>query len=103
MIARIWKGVVPQDRAGAYIDLMRSIAIPEYKGVEGNLGAWCLHRSEAGATQVTMLTFWQDMAAIRRFAGDDPEVAKYYPFDGDFLIEMSPNVEHFEIETANDE
>ncbi len=28
-----------------------------------------------------MLTFWADLEAIRRFAGQDFERAKYYDFD----------------------
>ncbi|QNQ12058.1 antibiotic biosynthesis monooxygenase [Sphingomonas alpina] len=97
MIARIWKGAVPTIRAADYLDLMRSVSLPDYRAVEGNAGAWCLHQQDGDLTQITMLTFWTDMAAISRFAGSDPAVAKYYPFDPDFLIEMTPGVEHLEI------
>jgi hypothetical protein len=37
------------------------------------------------------------MDAIRRFAGDDPEQAKYYAEDPEFLLEMPPRVEHHEL------
>ena len=30
MIARIWHGVVPTSKADQYLELMRSIALPEY-------------------------------------------------------------------------
>lgn len=97
MIARIWTGAVPNARAPEYIGLMRSVSLPDYKAIEGNLGAWCLHREDAETTEITMLTFWRDMAAVSRFAGDDPQVAKYYPFDPDFLIEMTPHVMHYDV------
>ena len=45
-----------------------------------------------------MLTFWEDEAAIRRFAGADMAHAKYYDFDADYLLEMEPEVLHFEAE-----
>jgi hypothetical protein len=38
--------------------------------------------------------------AIRRrckFAGDDIEVARYYPEDEDFLLELEPHVVHHEV------
>jgi hypothetical protein len=97
MIARIWKGAVPTAKAADYLDLMRSVSLPDYRAVEGNAGAWCLHRHDGDLTHITMLTFWTDMTAITRFAGSDPNVAKYYPFDPAFLIEMTPGVEHHEM------
>ena len=37
------------------------------------------------------------ISAIRRFAGDDLAKAKYYDFDPDYLIELEPEVFHFEV------
>ena len=42
-------------------------------------------------------SFWQDEAAIRRFAGTELLKAKYYDFDADFLLELEPEVTHFEV------
>jgi len=36
-------------------------------------------------------------AAIRRFAGEDYEKAHYYPEDRDFLVELEPFVDHYEV------
>jgi hypothetical protein len=44
-----------------------------------------------------MLTFWDDTDAIKRFAGDDYNLAKYYDFDPDYLIEMEVRVRHYEV------
>lgn len=97
MIARIWHGMVPISKADEYLDLMRRIALPEYLATRGNRGAWCLHRTEADVTHFEMLTFWDDTEAIKRFAGDDYSMAKYYDFDSDYLIEMEPHVWHYEV------
>jgi uncharacterized damage-inducible protein DinB len=37
------------------------------------------------------------MDGIRRFAGPDPERARYYPEDERFLTALEPNVEHFDV------
>ena len=87
MIARIWHGMVPVSKGDEYLDLMRGIALPEYLATRGNRGAWCLYRTEADVTHFEMLTFWDDTDAIKRFAGDDYCMAKYYDFDSDYLIE----------------
>ena len=95
MIARLWHGAVPAAKAEAYLAHMRTVAIPDYKSTPGNLGAWCLHRPEGDIVHFQMLSFWPDIEAIKRFAGEDYEVAKYYDFDRDFLIELEPHVTHY--------
>lgn len=97
MIARIWHGMVPISKAHEYLDLMCRIALPEYLATQGNRGAWCLHRPEADVTHFEMLTFWDDTDAIKRFAGDDFSMAKYYDFDSDYLIEKEAGVRHYAV------
>ncbi|HYG48234.1 MAG TPA: hypothetical protein VD846_09880 [Allosphingosinicella sp.] len=97
MIARRWHGRVPVAKAEEYLGLMREVALPDYRSIAGNLGAWCLYRREGDVLQVEMLTLWEDEAPIRRFAGEDMEVAKYYDFDSGFLLELEPHVVHFQV------
>jgi len=97
MIARIWHGMVPVSKGDDYLELMRRIALPEYLSTRGNRGAWCLRRTEADVTHFEMLTFWEDTDAIKRFAGDNYNAAKYYDFDPDYLIELEVHVRHFEV------
>jgi hypothetical protein len=40
------------------------------------------------------------MSAIEGFAGSDPERAKYYPEDEEFLLDFEPTVEHYEVLTG---
>jgi heme-degrading monooxygenase HmoA len=96
MIARRWHGRVPAGKAEAYLKLMRDAALLDYRSTEGNRGAWCLHQRDGDTVHVEMFTLWEDEAAIRRFAGEDMEAAKYYDFDADFLLEMEPEIVHFE-------
>lgn len=97
MIARIWHGMVPLSKTAEYLKLMRTTALPEYRATRGNRCAWCLHRSEGDVTHFEMLTFWDDSDAIKRFAGDDYSLAKYYDFDSDYLIEMEARVRHYAV------
>ena len=97
MIARRWHGRVPAVKGAEYLRLMEQVGLPDYRSTEGNRGAWCLHRREGAVFHVEMFTFWDDEAAIRRFAGDDLLKAKYYDFDPDFLLELEPEVIHFDV------
>jgi hypothetical protein len=60
-----------------------------------------LHRREANVTYFEILTFWDDTDAIKRFAGEDFSLAKYYDFDSDYLIEKEVGVRHYEVSSVD--
>ena len=97
MIARTWHGMTPTAKADAYLAFLRERALPDYRRIPGNLGAWILRREEGERTHFTTLTFWESREAIAAFAGADISLAKYYPEDRDFLLEFEPRVEHAEL------
>lgn len=97
MIARRWHGRITAERADDYLRLMKEIGLADYRSTEGNRGAWCLHRRDGDVVHVEMFTLWEDEAAIRRFAGDVITRAKYYDFDPEYLLELEPEVTHFEV------
>lgn len=97
LIARIWHGAVKKQRSDEYLRLMRTVALPDYRSVRGNLGAYALRREDGDVVHFLMLTFWQSLEAIAAFAGDEISRAKYYDFDNDFLLELEPTVEHYEV------
>jgi heme-degrading monooxygenase HmoA len=101
MIARMWHGRVPSEKAATYRAFLNDRAIPDYRSVPGNLSVHILERQEGPVTHFVTLTFWQDLAAIRGFAGDDVDIAKYYSEDKEFLLEFEPTVTHYEIVGAS--
>jgi hypothetical protein len=40
MITRIWHGATPATKSDEYLNLMRTIAIPDYRSTPGNKGAY---------------------------------------------------------------
>jgi heme-degrading monooxygenase HmoA len=97
MIARMWHGRVPTSKAEAYRKFLNARAIPDYQSMEGNLSVHILERADGDVTHFITLTFWTDLQSIQAFAGEDVETAKYYPEDGDFLLEFEPQVVHYEV------
>ena len=97
MIGRRWHGRIPAAKANEYLRLMRDVGLADYTSTQGNRGAWCLHRREGDVVHVEMFTLWDDMDAIGRFAGQELAKAKYYDFDTDYLLELEPEVTHFEV------
>ena len=97
MLARLWHGMTPVSKADAYLELMRTVAMPDYTAIPGNLGAHVLHRVDGDVTHFQMLTFWTDLDAIKAFAGEDYLTAKYYDFDRDYLIELEPTATVYQV------
>jgi heme-degrading monooxygenase HmoA len=97
MIARMWHGRVPTEKAQRYRDFLNGRAIPDYRSVPGNISVHILERPDGDVTHFITLTFWQDITAIRGFAGQGVDVAKYYPEDRDFLLEFEPRVVHYDV------
>lgn len=96
MLARLWHGRTPAAKAEAYLAFLHDRAVPDYSGVEGCLGVYILHRIDGDVAHFNTLTFWTDEEVVRRFAGDDVLLAKYYPEDDDFLLEKELHVRHFD-------
>lgn len=97
MIVRMWHGRVETNKAQAYRQFLNKRAIPDYRSVPGNISVHILERQDGEVTHFITMTFWQTKDAITGFAGNDPEVAKYYPEDQDFLLEFEPTVVHYEV------
>lgn len=96
MIARIWRGTVHADKAAEYVAYVVESGIRQYRSTPGNCGAWILRRAAGELTEIVTFSLWEDMDAVRRFAGDDPSRAVYYPEDDRFLVDRGETVEHYE-------
>jgi hypothetical protein len=94
VIARIWRGHTELRDAEEYLGLMRTVALPDYRSLPGNAGAYLLCRPGPTVVEFTTITFWSSEDEIRQFAGDDVTRARYYGFEAGFLLAQSPQVEH---------
>ena len=57
MIARIWHGCAPSDKANKYEKFLISRAVPDYKNTSGNLGVVIMRRDEVDTAHFLILTF----------------------------------------------
>ena len=94
MLARLWRGraKTPAD-AAAYQRHVTARVLPALKEIPGHRGAQVLRREE----EFLVITFWESMDAIRRFAGEDPERAVVEPEARAVLAEFDDVVRHYEV------
>ncbi len=97
MIARTWRGATRAEDADVYLEYLNATGLREYRETPGNLGVLTLRQVKAGRAEFLLISLWESMDAVRRFAGDDPERAVYYPEDDKFLVERGERIEHFEV------
>jgi heme-degrading monooxygenase HmoA len=97
MIARIWHGRTRAEHADKYLDYLKETGVPGYRAVAGNLGVRVLRRITEEDADFLVLSLWESMDAVHGFAGDDLEKAVYYPRDREYLVELEPNVGHYEV------
>lgn len=97
MIARIWHGRTPVNKARKYVDYLRQTGIAGYKATKGNMGVYVLMREEGEEADFLLISLWESTQSIHGFAGDNIEEALYYPEDKEFLLEFEPKVKHYEV------
>ena len=97
MIARQWHGRVRAEDAETYYRYLVDTGLGDYRGTPGNRGVYVLRRREGDVVHYDLITLWDSWASIRAFAGEDVTVARYYPEDERFLLELEPTVTHYEV------
>jgi heme-degrading monooxygenase HmoA len=83
----------------SYFAYLQETGVKEYRATEGFRDLIILTRDIGDATEYVLITFWDGMEAVRRFAGPEPERAVYYPEDDRYFREeeRQPYVRHYEV------
>jgi heme-degrading monooxygenase HmoA len=89
---------VRSERVAAYVDYIEATGLAAYRKTPGNLGAqmWARDLGD-GRSEVTTVSWWSSLDDVKGFAGEDVEVAVFYPEDDDYLIDREATVTHHEV------
>lgn len=71
MIARIWHGWTDPQNADAYHQLLKTKILPGIHRVKGYRGAHLMRRDSGAEVEFITITMWDDMDAVRQFAGPE--------------------------------
>lgn len=97
MIARVWRGSAIRERADDYVEHLEQSVIPELQQIDGFRGIYLLRRNLSDGIEFVVMTLWESMEAIRKFAGENPEIAVVAPTARVLFREYDAEVKHFEI------
>lgn len=99
MIARVWHGVVPVEKADGYAEYLAhsDLGVRGYQVIRGNRGVSLLRRVEGQVVHFLLISFWESAEAIREYSGPDMEQPQYFNYDLECLIDPEPTVTHYEV------
>src|SRR5688572_24452177 len=98
MIARLWRGVASTAaNADAYQRHVTMRVFPSLAEIQGHRGARVLRREQGGRVEFLVMTLWDSMDAVRRFAGDNPEAAVVEPEARAVLSDYDNFIRHYEV------
>jgi heme-degrading monooxygenase HmoA len=96
-IARTWRGRTRAADAEAYTAYLEETGVRELRATPGNERVLILRRVDGDVAEFWVISLWRDMDSITVFAGDDLTRARYFPEDERYLLEMTPDVVHYEV------
>ncbi|GAA2056650.1 hypothetical protein GCM10009839_77290 [Catenulispora yoronensis] len=97
MIARTWRGWAPTTTADAYQQHYNTDVAEHLRHIPGFRGARLLRREDGEEVEFTSITFFNDLEAIRAFAGDDYEIAVLEDTARRALSRWDERVSHAEV------
>lgn len=97
VIARIWKGRTLASKADEYEKYLNASGVAKLLAIPGNLGAQMLRRADGDKAEFVVISFWESIDAVKRFAGADYQKAVILERDREYLLEVEPNVLHYDV------
>ncbi len=97
MIARVWHGSTKPLDADRYVSHLQDTVIPGLHAIDGFRGVQLLRRARGDRVDFTVITLWDSLDAICRFAGTDPEVAVVAPEAQAILTAYDRRAAHYDV------
>ena len=97
MIGRVWRGWATGEGADRYERHYHSEVASTLRQVPGFRGARLLRREADGETEFASITFFDDLDAIRAFAGEDYETAVVAGEAREALARFEDRVLHYDV------
>jgi heme-degrading monooxygenase HmoA len=97
VIFRAFHATATPEGADAYREHFTRSVLPGLQRIDDYRGAYLLRRDQRGHVELQVLTLWDSLAAIRRFAGANLEHAVVEPAAQEALEAYDPIVTHHSV------
>jgi hypothetical protein len=96
MISRIWHGWTARRDADTYEAMLRAEILPGIHRVHGFRGAYMLRRDDGAEVEFVTITMFDDLDAVRRFAGEEWTRAVIHPDAAPLLVRYDEHSSHYD-------
>ena len=97
LIARIWRGQTLAAVADEYTKYLCEEGVRAIARIPGNRGVQMLRSVGNEVADFQVLSYWESIEAIKRFAGEDYEQIRHLPDDPKYMVGAPPTVGHYEV------
>jgi len=97
MISRHWRCLSHSHLADAYVLHLRTETLPQLSGIPGFVSSSILRRLTSEGVEFLVVTRWESLDAIEKFAGRDAEAAVVPEKVQKMMIEYDRRARHFEV------
>jgi hypothetical protein len=97
MISRHWIGIVKKDRVADYLNHLDKTVLPNLLKTEGVENAYYLKRVVKEGMEFLIVTEWDTVEAVIKFAGKDYEQAVIDPYAKSLMVTYDKKVRHYTI------
>ena len=96
MIARVWRGTTLAEDGDAYAAYVEESGLKAARELPGARGTLVLRRERTGYAEFETILLFDSFDDVKAFAGDDLDVAVFFPEDDRYLVERDLEVRHFD-------
>ena len=98
MIARVWSGATLAEDGERYAEYLEETGMRTARELPGARGTLVLRRERSGYAEFQTILLFDSMDDVTAFAGDEHELAVFFPEDDRYLVERDLEVRHFEVD-----
>jgi len=97
MIVRVWRAMATSRNCPAYREHLERTVLPQLRVLPGFLGVTLMQSDRGDQVELVVSSRWQSMAAVRAFAGNEPDRAVVEPAATAVLVGFDRTVSHYEV------
>lgn len=99
-IARIWRGRTSSALANEYTQYLYEHGVKKLESL-GARGVQMFREDQADASFFMVISFWDNVDAMTRWAGADPTRIRHLEKDPDYLLELPGSVQILSVVSCN--
>jgi len=93
----MWRAQAAVEKADEYVRHATTKVFPALRDIEGHRGAYLLRHTRGDTVELVVLTLWESMDAVRKFAGAEANRAVVEPAARAVLTSFDDFVTHFDV------